>query len=189
MSESLITKKALAVSMKQLMGKMPLAKISIKDIVNTCGVNRKTFYYHFKDKYDLINWIYYTEVTDSIADCNHYDNWFEGTCRTLTYLQENKFFYKNALNTHGQNAFEEYFFEFCFGIVMGAVNDLSSDMHIPDSNKNFIADFYTHAFVSITTEWIKNGANESPNTIVDGIRNIIEGSMPHALQHYSEDIN
>ena len=99
---------------------------------------------------------------------------------------KNKFFYINALNTPGQNAFNEYFFEFCFEIIMNAINDLSVEMNVSDKDKKFIADFYSHAFVGITTQWIKNGMKESPEIIVDGIRNVIEGSMPHALSRYAK---
>ena len=58
MSESRITKKALALSIKKLMETIPLAKLSIHEIVDDCGINRQTFYYHFKDKFDLVNWLY-----------------------------------------------------------------------------------------------------------------------------------
>ena len=186
MSESLITKKALAVSIKKLMDTVPLAKISIQKIVDGCGLNRKTFYYHFKDKFDLVNWIYYTEVSESIADCKNYGNWTEGTYRTLSYLMKNKSFYINALNTPGQNTFSEYFFEFCFKIIMNAIDDLSIEMNVSDKDKKFIADFYSHAFVGITTQWIKRGMKESPEILVDGIRNVLEGSMPHALNMYAK---
>ncbi|MFT5872775.1 MAG: putative dihydroxyacetone kinase regulator [Clostridium sp.] len=186
MSESLITKKALAVSIKQLMDTAPLAKISIQQIVNGCGLSRKTFYYHFKDKFDLVNWIYYTEVSESISDCNHYENWTDGTYRTLSYLMKNKSFYINALNTPGQNAFSEYFFEFCFEIIMNAIDDLSIEMNVSDKDKKFIADFYSHAFVGIITQWVKLGMKELPEILVDGIRNILEGSMPHALNSYAK---
>lgn len=58
----MITKQALAASIKELMEREPLSKISVGDITSNCGVNRQTFYYHFKDKYELVNWIYYTET-------------------------------------------------------------------------------------------------------------------------------
>ena len=52
MADSNITKNALAVSMKKLMEKKPFSKISVGDICEDCGMNRKSFYYHFRDKYD-----------------------------------------------------------------------------------------------------------------------------------------
>lgn len=186
MSESLITKKALAVSIKQLMERIPLTKISIQEIVDNCGVNRQTFYYHFKDKFDLVNWIYRYEVTESIADCKHYENWADGMYRTLSYLMKNKLFYINALNTPGQNAFDEYFFEFCSELIMGVINDLSFEMNVSDNDKKFIVDFYTHAFVGITIQWIKHGMKESPKIIVDEIKNVVDGSMLGALTRYAK---
>ena len=53
-----ITKKALATSLKKLLSKKELSKITIANITNDCGVNRQTFYYHFKDVYDLLEDIF-----------------------------------------------------------------------------------------------------------------------------------
>ena len=75
MSESQITKKALALSIKKLMETIPLAKLSIHQIVDNCGINRQTFYYHFKDKFDLVNWIYYTEAIENIDNSIKYGHW------------------------------------------------------------------------------------------------------------------
>ena len=61
-----LTKKALAVSLKKLLSKKELSKITISNITDECGVNRQTFYYHFKDIYDLLEWIYKNEVIDEI---------------------------------------------------------------------------------------------------------------------------
>ena len=61
MADSNITKKALADALKELMDTKPFHKISVSDICERCQMNRKSFYYHFKDKYDLMNWIYDTE--------------------------------------------------------------------------------------------------------------------------------
>jgi len=61
--DSGITKNALSTALKELMLLHPLAKISVGDICARCGMNRKSFYYHFKDKYDLVNWIFHTEFS------------------------------------------------------------------------------------------------------------------------------
>lgn len=58
MANSNITKKALAQSLKELGSTKILDKITVADITNHCGVNRQTFYYHFNDKYELLNWRY-----------------------------------------------------------------------------------------------------------------------------------
>ena len=53
---SQITKRALEQSLKNLLLQKPLTKITINDIAGDCGINRMTFYYHFKDIYDLVEW-------------------------------------------------------------------------------------------------------------------------------------
>lgn len=181
MSESQITKRALALSIKELMETIPLAKISIHEIVDNCGINRQTFYYHFKDKFDLVNWIYYTEAIESIADCRNYEYWTDGMYKILVYFMKNKSFYINALNTPGQNAFDGYLFKETYDLIMGVVNDISSGIKVSDTDKNFIADFYTHAFVGITLQWIKNRMKESPEIMVGKLNDVVEGSMLGAL--------
>ena len=58
MADSQLTKRALSAAMKELMAERPMEKIRIGDIVERCNMNRQSFYYHFKDKYDLVNWIF-----------------------------------------------------------------------------------------------------------------------------------
>lgn len=185
MSESQITKRALALSIKKLMETIPLAKISIQEIVDECSINRQTFYYHFKDKFDLVNWIYYTENIENLADCKNYAHWTDGMYKTLVYFMNNKLFYINALNTPGQNAFDEYLFQKTYDLIMGVVIDISSEIKVSDIDKNFIVDFYTYAFVGMTIQWIKNSMKESPEAIVGKLNDMVEGTMLGALTRYA----
>ncbi len=68
MPDSSLTKRALAQAIKELMNEKPLVKISIADIVDRCQMNRQSFYYHFRDKYDLVNWIFYTELITELQN-------------------------------------------------------------------------------------------------------------------------
>ena len=102
MADSNITKHALAEALKGLMAEMPFEKINVSQICERCGMNRKSFYYHFKDKYDLVNWIFDTEFISLIRDENlenvgtrYKERWafIEKTCR---YFYENQDFYRTA---------------------------------------------------------------------------------------------
>ena len=75
MADSNITKKALADALKELMDTKPFHKISVSDICERCQMNRKSFYYHFKDKYDLMNWIYDTEFIGVAKNKNYQSGW------------------------------------------------------------------------------------------------------------------
>lgn len=86
---SQMTKQALANSLKSLLQKKTLNKITIKDIVDDCGVNRQTFYYHFQDVYDLVDWIFHHDFERLLKDYSDYTNWHQGCRRILDYMQEN----------------------------------------------------------------------------------------------------
>lgn len=110
MADSNITRNAMAAAMKALMKEKKLSKISISDICGACGMNRNSFYYHFKDKYDLINWIFYTEFVSNIHLEEYKDalQLLEDIC---DYLYQERDFYRVALKMEGQNSFQEYFSE------------------------------------------------------------------------------
>ena len=67
------TKRALEASLKHLLAKKPLDKITINDIAEDCGISRMTFYYHFKDIYDLIEWSCIEEASRVIEGNKTYD--------------------------------------------------------------------------------------------------------------------
>ena len=110
MPDSNTTKKALAQSLKELMGQQPFSKISVADICESCGMSRKSFYYHFKDKYDLVHWIFKVEFIQSIQGVEQESSWdlFRALC---FYFYQEKDFYCCAIQIEGQNSFREYFQE------------------------------------------------------------------------------
>lgn len=57
----------MAYTFKDLLKEKPFNKITINDISNRCDINRQTFYYHFQDIRDLVEWICISEV-DNLLD-------------------------------------------------------------------------------------------------------------------------
>lgn len=156
MSDTQLTKKALAYSMKQLMEVKPMKKISISDIVEGCSMNRQSFYYHFKDKYDLVNWIFYTELVITLKDLPLGNlEILEAICE---YFYSNKTFYKNAFEVKGQNSFSEYFGEVIHAILKSQLSELFK------SNKevDFYATFYADAIKVSIERWLREDAKISP---------------------------
>lgn len=72
------TKRALAASLKKILAVKPLNKITVVDIVSDCEVNRQTFYYHFRDIYDLMEWILADEAARVIGSQRTYATWQQG---------------------------------------------------------------------------------------------------------------
>lgn len=81
-----LTKKAIAEGLKELCHHKDFNKISVRDITEQCGLNRQTFYYHFQDKYELLDWIYYQEGFVYLASDVTFDNWHQHMEKLLTMV-------------------------------------------------------------------------------------------------------
>ena len=108
MADSNITKCARADAMKKLMVRKSFAKFSFSDLSEECGLNRKSFYYHFRDKYDLVNWIFFVDFIERMewSSCRNEWDMLEALC---SHFYRERLFYQNALQVEGQHSFREYF--------------------------------------------------------------------------------
>lgn len=108
MANNVLTKTAIATCMKNLMETESFNKISVSDICRDCSINRKTFYYHFADKYELLNWIFQTDIVDPVLDkWGTFAN-FDAANELVTYLYEHKTFYIKAFEITGPHSLRDY---------------------------------------------------------------------------------
>lgn len=169
MPDANITKKALAASMKKLMEEKPFDKISVIDICEGCGMNRKSFYYHFSDKYDLVNWIFNTEFLEAVKgdiDLNNYDDRWRLVEDSCYFFYENRDFYRLALQIKGQNSFPDHFRKFVQPVVRNRLA-LIIEGKDPDA---FFLDFFTDAVVDAVIHWIGTKDCIPPDQFVGKIK-------------------
>ena len=187
MSNSLKTKLALANSLKTLMKKTELNKISVKNIVDECNLNRQTFYYHFKDIYDLLEWVYTNDATRAIGDKKTYDTWQEGLYEIFKYILDNKSFVLNTYNSLSREYLERYLYNETYLLLIGVVEEKAKGMSVKDKDKSFIADFYKYGFVGLVLEWVRKGMKEEPAEIIERLNMLISGNIEKALESYRRD--
>ena len=123
MPDSNITKHAIAAALKELCREKSFDKISIADITSTCGLNRQTFYYHFEDKYELLNWIYYTEGFARLVDGNTLENWDSHIAVLFETMRADKKFYENTVRCT-PDTFGNYLFKVVRALSLEAVEAL-----------------------------------------------------------------
>lgn len=181
------TKKALAASLKSMLAKKPLDKIKVTDITEDCEVNRQTFYYHFKDIYDLLEWVYTNEATRVIGDKKTYSTWQQGFTRIFNYILDNKDFVLNTYNSVSREYLERYLYNETYLLLIGVVEEKSNGMSVRENDKSFIADFYKYAFVGLVLDWIKKGMRESPEEIIEKLNILISGNIERSLEDYRTD--
>jgi probable dihydroxyacetone kinase regulator len=184
---SQMTKKSLAVSLKKMLAQKPLEKIKVIDITEDCEVNRQTFYYHFKDIYDLLEWVYTNEATRALDGKKTYDTWQQGFTQILDYMLENKSFVLNTFNSVSREYLERYLYNEIQLLLMGVVQEKVKGMSVREKDKEFIADFYKYAFVGLLLDWIKKGMKENPVDIISRLNTLICGNIEGALEQYRTD--
>lgn len=187
MSDSNITKLALADSLKRLMAKTAFNQIFVRDIVDECGLTRQAFYYHFKDKYDLMNWIYYTETARFMSSYNKVEHWMDGLTDLCNYMRQNKVFYIKALNTTGQNSFQEYLHDYLRDISISIIENIQNT-EFDEEKWGFIAEFISTAFVGLIVRWANNGMKDDPAEYVMKMRSIFDGSILSELESQSNKV-
>lgn len=167
-ADSNITKNALAESIKNLMEEKPFKKISVSDICNGCGMNRKSFYYHFKDKYDLVNWIFYVDFIGKINIKEYGDVWdlFYEVCN---HLYDEKDFYRNALEYEGQNSFREYFIEVLKPILLLFFQDVLKK----SADQEFFITFFCESTLISILRWLREDGEIPPHKFLETFHNIL----------------
>ena len=144
---SSITKQALEHALKNLLLKKPFHKITINDITEECGVSRMTFYYHFKDIYDLVEWSCIEDAARALEGKKSYDTWQEGFLNIFHAVLENKPFITNVYRSVSREQVELYLYKLTYDLLIGVVNECSKDLNVREDDKEFIANFYKYAFV------------------------------------------
>ncbi|MBE5911502.1 TetR/AcrR family transcriptional regulator C-terminal domain-containing protein [Pseudobutyrivibrio sp.] len=159
----------LAESLKELATTKPIDKITIKEITNKAGVIRPTFYNHFQDKYELLEWITINELFAPIDPLLNNGMLKEGVTLILTTIEKEKDFYKRAAQLEGQNSFNEIFNR-CVASAVKKYIDVESLTRIANYNwlgEDIVAEFLAHSISWVTIQWIKRGLNVPVEELAD----------------------
>ena len=173
---SQVTKRALEASLKNLLLQKPLSKITISDITEDCGINRMTFYYHFKDIYDLVEWSCQEDASKALAGNKTYETWQQGFLQLFKAVQDNKPFIMNVYHSVSREQVENYLYKVTYDLLEGVVEEQA-----------FIATVYKYAFVGLMLDWIKNDMKGDSQLLVDRLELVIHGNVRAALERLRID--
>lgn len=169
MADSNITKKALASALKDLMEIYPFSKISIGNICEKCDMNRKSFYYHFKDKYDLVCWIFDAEFSFIENNSSFADSWtdFEKVCKCF---YENRKFYKKVFKIEGQNSLKNHLREKIRPLILQRLEEVLDKKNIPV----FYGDIFTEFVIFSVERWLLSKECVPPEEFIKLVKELIE---------------
>ena len=181
---SQMTKRALEASLKELLRHKPLDKITVSDLTDHCGVNRMTFYYHFKDIYDLIEWCCVEDAKKALEGKKTYDTWQQGFLQIFEAVLDNKPFILNVYHSVSREQVELYLYKLTYDLLIGVVEEKSAGMNVRDEDKKFIADFYKYAFVGLMLDWVKHDMKGDPHEIIEELSIVMHGNVTSALERF-----
>lgn len=181
------TKRMLADTLKKFMVMKPLNKISIHDITQDCGVNRQTFYYHFHDIFDLLEWMFKEEAKVLFTEIDEPLSLSEGVLRILKYIQENEALCLCTLQSLGDKQLRNFFYDGLNRVMLSIVNENSTDLNVSENHKLFIAHFYTMSFAGFIEIWLQEGLKNDPGEMVRLCEIIMRGNIRGALERFSAE--
>lgn len=188
MSDSLITKKAIALGLKELTKTKGFDKISISDITKVCGLNRQTFYYHFQDKFELLSWIYYQEAFVYVIEGITLINWDQKILELLSRMKEEQQFYSNTIR-HEEEYFKNYIFNITKELFSEAINALDEEHKLTDEDTNFYGEFFSYGICGVIISWVKRGMKENPKEVSTHLKQLAMHSEKLAYERYISENN
>ena len=179
------TKQALELSLKRMLLKKPLDKITIRDITEDCGISRMAFYYHFKDIYDLVEWACIADASLALQGKKTYDTWKEGLLQIFEAVLENKPFVMNAYRCISREKIENYLYKLTYGLIRSVVDEKAEGFAVTEEEKTFIAEFYKYGFVGVMLDWIQGGMKADYAKIVEKISITMQGNISGSIRNFA----
>ncbi len=165
------TKLWIADKMKDLMKRKPIDKIRITEICEAAEIERSTFYYHFKDKYELVAWIFF-QAADHTDVIDIHD-----AAAGMKQMKNDMLFYKRAYEDTSQNALWQYMLEYFVQKYTVLAKEISGEETL-DTQILFSIRLYCYGAVGMTKEWVLKDNMTSAETVVT----MMFRSMPPKLQ-------
>lgn len=175
------TKEMLAESLMKLLARRTLDKITIQDIVDDCGYNRQTFYYHFHDIYDLIDWIFAAQTQELIEKCRACGSLDVGAEAVIAYMRENRRLILNILRSVNGEKLLDNLYRSAQSIVLSALENHPGVQELSTEYRELVAEAFKYALAGLLIDWMRAGIPEDLVNKVRTMKAVYIGALEYAL--------
>lgn len=175
------TKKLIFDTFIDLLEKKPFDRITVKDIVEACDINRNTFYYYYSDIYDLLEEVFMKELNVLVEAHKEGKSWAAAFIKIAYVAYDHKKLINNICASRSYEYFENYMYKVCNNIMIDMVQFMAQGMNVPEEDIEFIASFYEYAFVGIISEWFRTGMREEPLELATRF-SLVSGNIRYSLR-------
>jgi len=185
---SLQTKKSLCLALKELMKHKAFSKITVSEIVRECNVNRKTFYYHFDDVYDLLKWMLDQEAIDVIKNYNEHNAYEFALQFIINYVEENAYFLNSLYDSVSLDVIQHLFsqdFEIIGKQIINAA-ETEAGVEIPDDFKELLCNMYIESTCAIIVHGLRNPGKYDREKLIEYCKICIPPLLPTAIKAFGQ---
>ena len=181
-----LTKKALAEALKNRLSKTTLKNITIKDLTDDCGLNRQTFYYHFSDIYELMEWIFVDEA-NRILNLDYIDYDIKTILeKTFNCVQDNEKLILNAYKSTDKSLLDNFLKSWIRPIVTQIIIKRAEGRNISDEDRDFVIDVCVTVVLGITFQWLENGMEDNLSGKADKLMTLLDGNIEMVLDRFTK---
>ena len=175
------TKEMLAESLMKLLARRTLDKITIQDIVDDCGYNRQTFYYHFHDIYDLIDWIFAAQTQELIEKCRACGSLDAGVEDIIAYMQANRRLILNILRSVNGEKLLDNLYRSAQSIVLSALENHPGVQELSAEYRELVGEAFKYALAGLLIDWMRAGIPEERVRKIRTMKAVYIGALEYAL--------
>lgn len=182
---SLLTKKALITSFMKLLKEKSFDKITIRDITSDCGVTRMTFYYHFKDIYDMLNYVIEEKMRASISQAFTYETWRQDYTAVFDAVLKEKAFFAKICSSVDWRKIEVYLTALAHSYIAKVIDKEAErlSLSLNEKKRDMVCDIYGYCMVGLLLNWISSGMKEDPQACVGRFYHTIKGTLEVSLRN------
>lgn len=177
------TKNAIIESVMRLGAQKPITKVTVKDVVNDCGITRNTFYYYFRDVYDVLESVLNEEIGKLDIANGSYSEYESAFFGLTQFIYKNKKLVINLYNSLGHERTEKYLSDRLRSAVLNLVRREAAGLDAADSDLQIIAIFYEQAILGVLIKWMKNELPDDLGYVMERVEKIFAGQVRSTIEN------
>lgn len=180
------TKKAIVQTFLKLLDDRPLNQITVKDIVEACGINRNSFYYHFEDLPSLLEEILKDEADRIINEHASVSSLEDCLCVAIDFALKHK---RAVMHTYGATnraLYEQYLDRVSQYVVSEYVNMKFKEIPADPADKELLIHFFKCILIGGALDWIADGMRYDIRQHVRRLCLLFDGTVEEALRRSAD---
>ena len=181
-------KREICAALKNLMVQKPLNKITVAEIMASCGMARQHFYYHFEGIYDAVRWMFDQEAVALLREHEGVMLWQDGLLQLFRYLQENRAVCLCALHSISREHLKRFFQTDIHAIIQSTIQRIVIELNdqASDNEVNLLTTFYVGALESMIEEWLLGEIQETPEELIQFADRLLKDHVRGAALRLAE---